>query len=123
MKPKDMELLKHIAEFEDSTNQENDWRMGWCWRQVRIWPGTLNRLCLEGYLDTLFRSNRYTGYKLTEKAHAVLTGGEPENTTESSPKAILSPPDDIFEDIIGHEQTKELLLAAQLAEQLVSCQP
>jgi hypothetical protein len=36
MKPGDIELLKQIAEFEDSTDQEHDWPIGWCWRDVRI---------------------------------------------------------------------------------------
>jgi len=119
MKPGDMELLKQIAEFEDSTDQERDWRLGWSWRDVRIWPATLNRLCLEGYLDTLFRSNSYTGYKLTPKARAVIAAGEVIEKTDEKAQDSVVLPDDLFVDIIGHDEVKELLTAALSAEKPV----
>lgn len=117
MKPSDVELLKQIAEFEDSTDQEHDWPMGWCWRQVRIWPATLNRMCLEGFLDTLFRSNSYTGYKLTPKARALIAGESPDDLVPSRDGVAL--PDDLFTDIIGHDEVKELLRAALSAQKPV----
>jgi Holliday junction DNA helicase RuvB len=118
MKADDIELLKQIAEFEDSTDQEHDWPIGWCWRQVRIWPATLNRLCLEGFLDTLFRSNSYTGYKLTPKARAVIAGKSSEELVQTSQDGVTLP-DDLFADIIGHDEVKELLRAALSAERPV----
>jgi len=119
MKPGDMELLKQIAEFEDSTDQERDWRLGWSWRDVRIWPATLNRLCLEGYLETLFHSNSYTGYKLTPKARAVIAAGEVIEQTDEKAQDSVVLPDDLFVDIIGHDEVKELLTAALSAEKPV----
>ncbi len=123
MKPKDLETLKQIAEFEDSTSQEHDWPLGWCWRQVRIWPATLNRLCLESYLDTLFRSNSYTGYRLTPKARALIAGESSADASSAGTAATAAEapalPDDLFADIIGHDEVKELLRAALSAEKPV----
>lgn len=110
MKETDIEVLQRIAEFEEATSREHDWPSGWCWRQVHVWPATLNRLCLEGYLETTFRSNSYTGYVLTGKARTLLSvQSGAEGTAETAAPLIL--PDDLFGDIIGHEDIKELLRA------------
>ena len=76
MKPKDIEVLKQIVEYED-TASARDLQLGWSWRDVRIWPATLNRMVVNGLPDTAFKSNSYTGYRLTDKARATLTGGKP----------------------------------------------
>lgn len=74
MKEGDVELLKKIAEFEETADWEREFRLGWSWRDVRIWPATLNRFCLQGFLDTLFKSNSYTGYRLTDLGKALARG-------------------------------------------------
>ena len=113
MKDGDIELLKQIAEFEKTPDAEA-YKFGWTWRHVRVHPSTLNRLCLEGCLDTLMRTNSYTGYRLTEKGRALARSGEPGSHEEA-----LAPPDslpeDIFQDIVGHEKIKKLLRAVVLA--------
>ena len=76
MKEGDIELLSEIASFEDSHDMEKEFRIGWSWRRVRIWLTTLNRLFKEGYLDNVFKSNSYTGYRLTELGGAVAMRGE-----------------------------------------------
>jgi Holliday junction DNA helicase RuvB len=113
MKPKDMEVLESIAEYEDNTSQK-EWGLGWGWRDVRVYPATLNRLVVEGLLETVFRSNSYTGYKLTERARAILTGGGPSAMEEEAP-APVDVPGDAFDDVLGHEDVKELVLAAMAA--------
>lgn len=117
MKEGDIELLNEIAKFEDSHDMEKEYKIGWSWRHVRIWPSTLNRLFKEGYLDNVFKSNSYTGYRLTELGRAVALRQEPEPMGPQSQKLTL--PENIFEDIIGHEEVKELLRAALLAEKPV----
>ena len=57
---------------------EKEYRIGWCWRHVRIWPATLNRLFQQGYLENVFRSNSYTGYKLSEKGKELLLANQQE---------------------------------------------
>ena len=115
----DIELLKGIARFEAESDMENDFKLGWCWRHVKIWPATLNRLCLEGCLETLFRSNSYTGYKLTDLGRTLA---EEEKTPANAETLQDNKPDlgeDIFDDIIGHDDEKELLSASLAADKPV----
>jgi Holliday junction DNA helicase RuvB len=117
MKDNDMELLQEIAKFESSVDLEKEYRIGWCWRHVRIWPATLNKLFQQGYLEMVFRSNSYTGYKLSEKGKEVILASQP--TEEESKPSSIEVSDDLFSDIIGHEDVKSLLQAALLAEKPV----
>ena len=112
MKPEDMEVLEKIAGYEDTTPTE-EWRLGWSWRDVRVYPATLNRLVVEGLLETVFKSNSYTGYKLTESARALLIEGGP--ALVEVPEASPEIPADAFDDVLGHQDVKELLLAAMAA--------
>ena len=114
MKPKDLEVLEKIAEFED-TASAHDLQLGWSWRDVRIWPATLNRMVVDGLLDTAFKSNSYTGYRLTDRARAILAGGEPTLIEEEALGGPLEVPEDVFQDILGHQDVKDLLAAAVAA--------
>jgi len=118
MKEGDIELLAEIAKFEDSWNME-ELRMGWSWRHVRIWPATLSRLFKDGYLDNVFRSNSYTGYRLSEMGRALVTSSRQEDEAEPDTPRQLDIAENIFSDIIGHEDVKELLRACLLAEKPV----
>ena len=73
MKEGDIELLSEIARFEESVDTEREYKIGWSWRHVRIWPSTLSRLFKDGYLENIFRSNSYTGYRLSELGRAVVS--------------------------------------------------
>ncbi len=119
MKEGDLELLNEIANFEDSHDMEKEFTSGWSWRHVRIWPATLSRLFKDGYLENVFRSNSYTGYRLSELGRNVAVGARAEETTKTPQNEKLSLPDDLFEDIIGHDEVKELLRASLLAEKPV----
>jgi len=118
MKEGDLELLHEIAQFEDSQNME-ELRMGWSWRHVRVWPATLNRLFKDSYLENVFRSNSYTGYRLSELGRAMVAGGQDKDTDGTPQNQELALPDSIFEDIIGHDDVKELLIACLMAEKPV----
>ena len=99
---------------------EKEYRIGWGWRHVRIWPATLNRLFQQGYLENVFRSNSYTGYKLSEKGQIPDTGKSSRRhqwKLGASPLTDLA--EDLFVDIIGHEEVKDLLKAVLLAEKPV----
>ena len=117
MKEADLDLLSEIAGFEDSHDMEREYRIGWSWRHVRIWPATLSRLFKDGYLDNVFRSNSYTGYRLSELGRKLAAGEGIEESEEVPNEPI--PVGDLFEDIIGHGDVKELLRAALLADRPV----
>ncbi len=118
MKEGDLELLHEIANFEDSHDMEKEYKIGWGWRQVRVWPATLSRLFKDGYLENVFKSNSHTGYRLSELGRAVIVKASGE-TVQTPQNQKLSLPEDLFEDIIGHDEVKELLRASLMAEKPV----
>jgi Holliday junction DNA helicase RuvB len=119
MKEGDIELLREIARFEDSHNMENDFNTGWSWRHVRIWPATLNRLFKDGYLDNVFRSNSYTGYRLSDLGRSLTVGTDASGVNQTPQHTEINLSDNLFGDIIGHDDVKELLIASLQAERPV----
>ena len=119
MKERDLELLHEIARFEDRHDMEREFKIGWSWRHVRIWPATLNRLFKDGYLENVFKSNSYTGYRLSDLGRAIVAEKEAPSPTQTVQSQKLSLPDDLFEDIIAHDEVRELLTASLLAEKPV----
>ena len=120
MKEGDLEMLNEIARWEQSHDMEKEYRIGWGWRHVRIWPATLNRLFQQGYLENVFRSNSYTGYKLSEKGQSPdYLASQTETSVESPVSPVTVTAEDLFVDIIGHEEVKDLLKAVLLAEKPV----
>jgi Holliday junction DNA helicase RuvB len=73
----------------------------------------------QGYLENVFRSNSYTGYKLSEKAKALILANQPEAAVEPDSEPPREVAEDLFVDIIGHEEVKDLLKAVLLAEKPV----
>jgi len=119
MKDGDTELLTEIARFEDSHEMEKEFKIGWSWRHVRVWPSTLSRLFKDGYLENVFRSNSYTGYRLSELGKDMVNSKEQEKAAEPDTAKPLDLAEGIFSDIIGHEDEKELLVACLLSEKPV----
>lgn len=114
MREGDIELLQHIAEFEDS--HPDEFNMGWTFRHVRVQPATLNRLYMEGYLDNVMKTNSYTGYCLSERGRKVVEGEQTSNDVDDKSFTV---PDDLFQDIIGHDDVKQLLRACLVADEPV----
>src|SRR3990172_9603890 len=107
IKEADLELLNEIAKFEDTHDMEKEYKIGWGWRHVRIWPATLSRLFKDGYLQNVFRSNSHTGYRLSELGKKLAAGAESEAPDQANDEPV--PVDGLFADIIGHDEVKELL--------------
>ncbi len=119
MKESDIELLKHIADIEDSIDPKSfEGMAGWRSRDVGVWPGTLSKLRMEGFIEDAYESNSYHGYRLSQKARAMLVTGEP-TPSEIVQNQKPSLQDSLFEDIVGHEDVKELLRASVAAEKPV----
>lgn len=119
MKAGDIEFLQQIAEYEKTLDfSKEGMNLGWNWRDIRIQPAVLNRFFLEGYLENPFKSNSYTGYLLSEKGKALVEAEEMGTTVEGQPQEFELP-DDLFSDIIGHDDVKELLKACLKAERPV----
>ena len=106
---KQVEALLRIFEYE-RTHNPKDFSLGWSWTNVRAAPATLNNLLLKGLIEEKFHSNSYRGLLLTElgreQAKQLV---EPIEVDEKPQNRTLTLPDDIFEDITGHDEVKELL--------------
>lgn len=109
MKEGDIELLKHISEVEDNIDPESlAGKLGWRSRDVGVWPGTLTKLRMGGLIDDVYESNSYHGYRLSQKAQAMLLTGTP-TPTETPQGQKLAVPDDIFDVIEGYVDIKALV--------------
>ena len=116
---KQTDALLKILEYEQ-THDPEDFSLGWRWSDVRAAPATLNSLLLKELLEEKFHSNSHRGLLLTDlgRERATLLT-EPAETCEKHQDESLTLPSDIFEDIIGHDDVKELLTAALLADKPV----
>jgi len=116
---KQRDALINISEYE-GTHDPEKFSLGWSWSDVRVPPATLNSLLLKGIIEEKFHSNSYRGLLLTElgREQAELLV-EPTETYANHQGKPLTLPDEMFEDIIGHDDIKELLAAVLLAEKPV----
>ena len=84
MKETDIELLRRIAEVEDGLDPNClTAKLGWRSRDVSLWPGTLTKLRMKGFIEDFYESNSYHGYKLTEAARALVSGASLLSPTET----------------------------------------
>ena len=119
IKESDLDHLRKIAEFED-THDMSELKMGWAYDHVGIQGSTLSNLLLKGYLERVFRSNRYTGYRLSELGRTLVDSQKQEDEAAASDTTQpLEIAESIFSDIVGHDEVKELLTACLLAEKPV----
>jgi len=116
---KQKDALLNISEYE-KTHDTKDFSLGWSWSDVRVPPATLNSLLLKGLIEEKYHSNSQRGLLLTELGReqaSLLT--ELAKACEKAQDETLTLPDELFEDIIGHDDIKELLTAVLLAEKPV----
>jgi len=120
---KDKEALTKIIEFEEKCHPESlAAKLGFSWSDVQVWPATLNRLLTFGLLEIVYHSNSYRGMRLTQKGREqaeLLSITDKPIPLEAPQSQKLELPDDLFEDIIDHEDIKELLRASLMAEKPV----
>ncbi len=116
---KQRDALLNILEYEQ-THDLSEFILGWNWSDVSVSPATLNNLILNGLVQEKFRSNSYRGLLLTElgreEAEKMAQAVE---VHERCQDKTVEVPLDIFEDIIGHDDIKELLKAVLRAQEPV----
>jgi len=116
---KQTDALISILEYEQ-THDPKEFSLGWSWSDARVPPATLNNLLLKGLVEEKYHSNSYRGLLLTELGREqVKELTEPTEVYIKPQDKTLLLPDDMFEDIIGHDGIKEILTAALLAERPV----
>lgn len=112
---KDAEALARALAYEESEAGKEilSKGMGWSWQDVQVYPATLSRLLVNGYLKVVYRSSHYTDYALTEEGRRLAASLQDPQTAEQAEQP--QPPalhDGLFEGIVGHDDVKELLKAA-----------
>ncbi len=107
---KDLEVLKDALEFENNMPKD-EFSLGWQWNDVSAAPATLNKLVTKKLLTISFKSNKDTRYRLTDLGREIAEGhiiAQKEPEQNSSPDSVMSL-DNMFNDIVGYEDIKELL--------------
>jgi Holliday junction DNA helicase RuvB len=116
---KQKDALSSILKYEQ-THDPKEFGLGWSWSDVRVSPATLNNLILKGLVEEKFHSNSYRGLLLTELGHEQAKQlAEIVDVVEKLERKKVTLPDDLFEDIIGHNDVKELLTGILFAEKPV----
>jgi Holliday junction DNA helicase RuvB len=112
LRPSDYDALAKMAAFEQTMSEENK-RIGWSWQDVKVNSATIQKLMLADLVALTYSSNRYKNYMLTEKGRLVAAGQEEvEEKVEETPIDVTG----LFSDIVGYDDTKELLRECLLAE-------
>jgi Holliday junction DNA helicase RuvB len=116
---KQKEALRNILEYEQ-THDPKEFDLGWSWSDVRVLPATLNSLILKGLLKEKFHSNSYRGLLITELGYEQAKQLAEVVDVQERPKyKSVTLSSDLFKDIIGHDDVKELLKASLLAKKPV----
>ncbi len=114
---KERDAILKILEFEeglpgDAFDEEQKYHLGWSWKDVKVHASILNNLLIKGYLVTLFDSNSYTGYRLTDEGRVLYESEIEEEERFEAAKGELSVPEDLFSIIEGYEDIKEIFLSS-----------
>jgi len=106
---KDLELLKRALDFE-VTADPDIYTLGWRWYDVNAYTATINKLIVGQLARISFKSNSETRYQLTEAGKALATGEEmTEKVIDEVREEAIIPVADMFSDITGYDDIKELL--------------
>ncbi len=93
---------------------EYEQSIGWTWLQVGVYSATVNRLLVMGYVELKLKTRSGTNYLLTGKGVAAAESGAVMLELSEKPgvvnsETILLDTSDMFSDIIGYDNVKELL--------------
>lgn len=118
---KEREAVTKILKFEDKLPNNafdasiGEFQLGWSWRDVKVHASILNNLVVKGCLETLFKSNSYTGYRLSNEGRALLLS-ETEEADEKQYYEKLELPDDLFDIITDYDEVKSLFTKSLQSE-------
>lgn len=102
---KDREAVIKLQEFEKNMDPKA-YLFGWTWLDAKLYTATINKLLMLGLVDCTYRSHSSTNYMLTELGRAISL----EETQSDVPVEIPAMlPEDLFADIVGYDNVKELL--------------
>lgn len=104
-----MDELARASEWENSAS-EYEKGLGWTWSDVSIPPWRILQLISSGYVRKAYTSNSKKCYLLTEKGQQTARNISAITVVETESQELdLS---DLFKNIYGHDEIKELISAA-----------
>jgi len=112
---KERAALGKIILFEDNLpsnvfNEGEQFALGWSWSDVQVHPSILNNLMVKGCLSIEYKSNKHTGYQLTNDARKLLLEEEEEPVPEEHYGVELDIPEDLFSVITGYDEVKRVFI-------------
>jgi len=116
MTDKELEALRKIYSYESSAPPEEWQELGWSWQQAGVRSATINRLIERGFVRITYHSNRFTNYKLTEEGRETVIALETPTPGTDTDWTTFDLPPDLFDDIVGYDDLKELLKEVMMLE-------
>ncbi len=107
---KELDILKRALDFEKSIDP-GVFTLGWQYHDVGSYAGTIYKLVVKDLVKITLKTNSGTHYQLTDAGKALAEGGElVEEVLEEEVQAeLVAPLGDMFSDIVGYDDVKELL--------------
>jgi len=115
--PEYADLLRLAVKHEER-NAANEGYLGWSWSDVRAYPGTINKLIIDGLVMKTYDSAKFTNYRLVN-LKATKEGLKKFEALRIQPifeEENDEVPQDLFEVIVGYPKVKELFMDALNAE-------
>ncbi len=107
---KDLDVLQRALEFEKTMNPD-EFNLGWRWYEVGAHTASITKLVVMQLVTISFKSHSETRYRLTDtgKARAIGELASEPGLEEVKPAGYGVILDDMFNDIVGYDDVKELL--------------
>ena len=118
-----LEILKTIIAYEEEHQDDQYFdSLGWEWSDVQVAPWDLMTLWRRGILKIVYKSRKHTGYLLADREETKRAVTDFENLLQEI--EVVTPqeeeiPEDLFENIIGYDDVKDIFRRALSSEKPV----
>lgn len=104
------EILERVLLWEKNASQ-GELGIGWYWQVAQCYPAMLNKMIIKGLIRLAFTSGSGSGYLVNDDTKLVLAAM---NEPVCEEKEQFEPIDTthMFDDIVGYNDVKELILAS-----------
>ncbi len=106
--PEQIVSLRKIYDCESKMTEDQK-KIGWRWDEVGMYPASIHKLLVAGLVRVSYKSASSTNYMLTEEGRATAEAGVPEVVVPAQVEAPVIDAAQIFSDIVGYDDIKELL--------------
>jgi len=113
-----LDAYESAIDFTEEGGTENPWKSGFNYSDVSGTPQVLSMMAQEGLLDMDRHSSRPNMYSIPnldlakEALNIIQDGNISDKQTKDEDREIPDIPEDLFDNIIGHEPVKQLFTRA-----------